>query len=167
MRVRGEGADGWLVGLFGILLLLCTSQVAVALVNALVPRLATPRALPKMDLSKGIPPASQTLVVVPAIISSAQDVEHLIEALEVRYLGNRDDHLAFGLLTDLADAAGKPFRRTRRSSVSPSSGSTISTTSTAACRRAARSSSSTARGAGIPRSVSGWATSASAGSLPT
>ena len=104
VRVRGEGADGWLLGLFGILLLLCASQVAVALVNALVPRLATPRALPKMDLSEGIPLASRTLVVVPALITSAQNVEHLVEALEVRFLGNRDDHVSFGLLTDLADA---------------------------------------------------------------
>ena len=105
VKVRGEGADGWLLGLFGILLLLCASQVAVALVNALVPRLATPRALPKMDLSEGIPAASRTLVVVPTLITSAQNVEHLVEALEVRFLGNRDDHVSFGLLTDLADAA--------------------------------------------------------------
>jgi len=108
VRVRGEGADGWLLGLFvlfGILLLLCASQVAVAVVNALVPRLATPRALPKMDLSEGIPRASRTLVVVPTLMTSAQNVEHLVEALEVRFLGNRDDHVAFGLLTDLADAS--------------------------------------------------------------
>ena len=104
VKVRREGADGWLLGLVGILLLLCASQVAVALVNALVPRLATPRALPKMDLSEGIPAASRTLVVVPTLITSAQNVEHLVEALEVRFLGNRDDHVAFGLLTDLADA---------------------------------------------------------------
>ncbi len=102
---RGEGMDGWLLGLLGILLLLCASQVAVALVNTLVSRLATPRALPKMDLSEGILPAGQTLVVVPTLITSAQTVEHLVEALEVRFLGNRDTHVVFGLLTDLADAS--------------------------------------------------------------
>ena len=101
MRARTAGCSG----LLGILLLLCASQVAVALVNAVVPRLATPRALPKMDLSEGIPSASQTLVVVPTLITSAQNVEHLVEALEVCFLGNRDDHVAFGLLTDLADAS--------------------------------------------------------------
>ena len=96
--------EGWLLGLAGLLLLLCASQVAVALVNAVVPLLATPRALPKMDLSEGIPRAARTLVVVPTMITSAQNVEHLVEALEVRFLGNRDDHVAFALLTDLADA---------------------------------------------------------------
>ena len=105
VTAHGEGADGWLLGLVGMLLLLCASQVAVAVVNVLATRLATPRALPKMDLSKGIPAASWTLVVVPTLITSIQNVEHLVEALEVRFLGNRDDHVCFGLLTDLADAS--------------------------------------------------------------
>jgi hypothetical protein len=110
MRAQVEGVDGWLLGLLAMLLLLSASQVAVAVVNAVVPQLATPRALPKMDLSEGIPLASRTLVVVPALITSVQDVEHLVEALEVRFLGNRDDHVAFGLLTDLADASRETFR---------------------------------------------------------
>ena len=109
MSARNEGVDGWMLGLAGLLLLVCASQVAVALVNAVVPLLATPRALPKMDLSKGIPGAARTLVVVPSMITSTENVERLVEALEVRYLGNRDDHVAFALLTDLADApAGIP-----------------------------------------------------------
>ncbi len=104
MRARSEGVEGWLLGLAGLLLLVCASQVAIAVVNAVVPLLATPRALPKMDLSEGIPGPSRTLVVVPSMITSTENVERLVEALEVRYLGNRDDHVAFALLTDLADA---------------------------------------------------------------
>ena len=102
--LRAEGATGWFLGLFGVLLLSCASHVAVALVNAVVPWLTTPRALPKIDLSEGIPAVSRTLVVVPTLITSVQNVERLVEALEVRFLGNRDDHVAFGLLTDLPDA---------------------------------------------------------------
>jgi cellobiose phosphorylase len=103
--VRREGWPGWFLGLIGLLLLVCASQVAVALVNAFVTRLATPHALPKMDLSKGVPPTSRALVVVPALITGTDNVEHLVEALEVRFLGNRDDNVCFGLLTDLADAS--------------------------------------------------------------
>ncbi len=73
LEVRGEGAPGWLLGLLGVLLMLCASQVAVAIVNAFVPWLARPKALPKMDLSGGIPPASRTLVVVPTLITSAAE----------------------------------------------------------------------------------------------
>jgi cellobiose phosphorylase len=104
-EVRGDGGAGWLPWLAGLFLLLCTSQVAVALVNALVTRLTTPHALPKMDVSKGIPSEARTLVVVPALITDQESVERLVDALEVRFLGNRDDHICFGLLTDLADAA--------------------------------------------------------------
>jgi hypothetical protein len=38
------------------------------------------------------------------MLVSAQNVEDLVEALEVRFLANRDDKLHFGLLTDFRDA---------------------------------------------------------------
>ena len=38
------------------------------------------------------------------MLTSTQNIEDLIEALEVRFLANRDDHLHFGLLTDFRDA---------------------------------------------------------------
>ncbi len=95
---------GWALGLFGGLSLVCASQLAVALVNWLVSLLATPHRLPRMDFSQGIPPEHRALVVVPTMLVSAQNVEELIEALEVRFLANRDDNLHFGLLTDFRDA---------------------------------------------------------------
>ncbi len=98
------GCDGWGLGLLGVLLLLCASQLAVALVNWLATLLATPHLLPRMDFSGGIPPEFRTLVVVPTMLGSAQNIEDLTEALEVRFLANRDDNLHFGLLTDFPDA---------------------------------------------------------------
>jgi cellobiose phosphorylase len=103
-QAHASGARGWLLVVCGILALLATSQLAVALVNWLATLLVAPKLLPRMDFSKGIAPGSQTLVVVPTIIYSAQNIEDLVEALEVRFLGNRDDHLQFCLLTDFADA---------------------------------------------------------------
>jgi cyclic beta-1,2-glucan glucanotransferase len=99
-----EDEAGWLLALVGLLSLLCTSQLAVALVNWVTTVLVTPHALPRMDFSKGIPPESSTLVVVPTMLSSSKNIEALIEALEVRFLANRDEHLYFGLLTDFRDA---------------------------------------------------------------
>lgn len=58
-----------------------------------------------MDFSSGIPPEARTLVVTPTMLTSAQNVEVLIEALEVRFLANQDNSLHFGLLTDFRDAA--------------------------------------------------------------
>ncbi|MBK8490877.1 MAG: hypothetical protein IPL49_08315 [Saprospirales bacterium] len=58
-----------------------------------------------MDFAKKIPAEFRTLVVIPAMLTNAETVEDLVEALEVRYLANRNDNLHFGLLTDFTDAA--------------------------------------------------------------
>ena len=104
VKAHAGGVQGWSLALIGILLLLCTSHLAVALVNWLATLLATPHLLPRMDFSGGIPPESRTLVVIPTMLTSAQNVEDLVEALEVRFLANRDENLHFGLLTDFRDA---------------------------------------------------------------
>ncbi|HEX7767104.1 MAG TPA: hypothetical protein VF443_10345, partial [Nitrospira sp.] len=104
LQAHAEGIEGWLLALVGLLSLLCTSQLAVTLINWLATVLVTPHALPRLDYSKGIPPESHTLVVVPTMLSSIEHIEHLIEALEVRFLANRDSHLHFSLLTDFRDA---------------------------------------------------------------
>jgi len=94
----------WQLLPIGILALLAASQLAGELVNWMASLLVTPHPLPKMDFSEGIPPRSRTLVVVPTLLTSASSVENLVEALEVKFLANRDKHLHFGLLTDFADA---------------------------------------------------------------
>ncbi len=106
-NAHGDGvADEMLVPL-GILLLVATSQLAVGMVNWLATLAVAPRPLPRMDFSKGLPAQSRTLVVVPTMLSSAESIEGLVEALEVRFLANRDDRLHFGLLTDYQDASAE------------------------------------------------------------
>ena len=94
----------WFLTLIGVLLVLCTSHLAVALVNWLATLLVRPHPLPRMDFSEGIPPESRALVVIPTMLGSAQGIEDLVEALEVRFLANRDANLHFALLTDFKDA---------------------------------------------------------------
>ncbi|MGD9505552.1 MAG: glucoamylase family protein [Syntrophobacteraceae bacterium] len=103
-RAHSDGLHGWALGLLGLLSLPCAGHLATALTNWLATLLATPHTLPRMDLSKGIPRELRTLVVVPTMLTSTQNIEDLIEAMEVRFLGNRDKHLHFGLLTDFRDA---------------------------------------------------------------
>ncbi|WP_153116604.1 GH36-type glycosyl hydrolase domain-containing protein [Rhodocyclus tenuis] len=97
----------WVQALIFVPALLASSQLAVTLVNWLVTLLATPLPLPRMDYSLGIPAQSRTLVVVPTMLVSLQGVDDLVEALEVRFLANRDARLHFGLLTDFGDAASE------------------------------------------------------------
>ena len=101
---RAHGADGWLLALCGVLVVLGASQLALGLVNWLVTLIATPSALPRMDYRAGVPTQARTLVVVPTMLASAKTIDDMAEALEVRFLANRDPHLHFGLLTDFIDA---------------------------------------------------------------
>jgi len=103
-KAHGDELRGWLLALTAVLSLLCGSHLAVAAVNWLATLLVTPHPLPRMDFSKGIPPEARTLVIVPTMLTSVQNIEDLSDALEVRFLANQDDHLHFGLLTDFRDA---------------------------------------------------------------
>ena len=85
-------------------LMISMSALAISLVNLSATLVLPPRALPRLDFSSGIPNISRTLVVVPTQLSSQQEIDRLIEALEIRYLGNSDPNLFFALLTDYYDA---------------------------------------------------------------
>ncbi|TMH31240.1 MAG: cyclic beta 1-2 glucan synthetase [Betaproteobacteria bacterium] len=95
---------GWWLVAAGLVLLLANSQLALSLTNWFVGFLTKPHALPRMDFSFGIPPSARTLVVVPTMLGSEKGIEELVDALEVRFLANRDAQLHFGLLTDFRDA---------------------------------------------------------------
>ena len=103
-HAHSVGVHGaWLVAV-GIVSLIGASQLALLLINRIVTMLVSPRALPSMNFIDGIPSQYSTLVVVPTMLRDADSVDSLVEALEVRFLANRDPHLQFGLLTDFIDA---------------------------------------------------------------
>lgn len=104
LKVAASHPPLWLLLVIGFLTLICTSQLAIALVNWLATLLSTPHPLPRMDYASGIPAHAMTLVVTPTLLFSPQNVDALCEALEVRYLANCDDNLRFCLLTDFPDA---------------------------------------------------------------
>jgi cellobiose phosphorylase len=99
------GLHSWGLWALAALLVMCISQLAIALVNWAVTVSVPPRMMPRMNFTKGIPPQWATMVVVPTMLTSPQGVEALLEGLEVRYLANRDRQLYFALLTDFKDAA--------------------------------------------------------------
>ncbi|HEX8873979.1 MAG TPA: glucoamylase family protein, partial [Nitrosospira sp.] len=103
-KAHADGASAWLLAVVGLLSLLVMSQLAMALVNWVALFLVSPHSLPRVDFSGGIPPSFRTLVVIPTMLTSRQDILNLVEALEVRFLANRDNNLDFGLLTDFPDA---------------------------------------------------------------
>ena len=104
LRAAQHGMHGALLIVTGVVVAIATSQLAVALVNWLATLTTTPQSLPRMDYAAGIPVHCRTLVVVPTMLINEHGIDDLVEALEVRFLANRDPKLHFGLLTDFLDA---------------------------------------------------------------
>ena len=101
----GFAPGDWRDWFFAFTGVIGASAIAVPLVNLVVTLVLPPRALPRLDFSQGIPDSHRTMVVVPTLLSKPQEIDDLLEALEIRYLGNRDANLFFALLTDFRDAA--------------------------------------------------------------
>ncbi|MDD3847636.1 MAG: hypothetical protein PHC90_14905, partial [Syntrophorhabdaceae bacterium] len=68
-EAHSMGLCGPWLWFIGALSLLCVSQLAIALVNWLTTRVVTPRFLPRMDFSRGIPRESSALVIVPTMLT--------------------------------------------------------------------------------------------------
>lgn len=99
------GPGQWLVvGLLGLALLIPALTMVTSLVNWLITLLLRPDILPKLDFKGEIPDSSRTLVVVPALINSREEIESLVRQLELHYLRNPEPGLLFALLTDFRDA---------------------------------------------------------------
>jgi len=105
IKAYSDTTGRWMLLLLGILLMLASSQLAISVVNFFSTLLVRPNLLPRMDFSEKIPDDYSTLVIIPAMLTHASAIEDLVEALEVRFLANRDENLYFGLLTDFTDAA--------------------------------------------------------------
>ncbi|HET8898201.1 MAG TPA: glucoamylase family protein [Rhodanobacteraceae bacterium] len=91
--------------LMALALVIAASHVSVALVNWLVTLWIVPDRLCRMALEQGIHAANRTLVAVPCLLGSVEEIGELAAALEIRQLANRDEQLYFALLADLTDAA--------------------------------------------------------------
>jgi cyclic beta-1,2-glucan synthetase len=86
-----------------LILLLPSSQSAVQLMNFVTTSLLLAEILPKLDFSDAVPDNCITMVAIPSLLLSEQQVRGLVEDLEVRFLGNHDPNVHFALLTDLPD----------------------------------------------------------------
>jgi cyclic beta-1,2-glucan synthetase len=91
-----------------LLLLLPAAESAVSVINQLATFLVSPRPLPRLDFSKGIPADCTTMVVVPTLLLDEKHTTQMVKDLEIRYLANRDANLHFALLTDSPDSS-RPF----------------------------------------------------------
>lgn len=101
------GWSNWVAVVLAVPLAVATSEFAVGMVNFLTNRLVPPRVLPKLEFRNGITPDNRTIVVVPSMLTSLDEVAELLRRLELHYVANSDPQLSFALLTDFADANEK------------------------------------------------------------
>ena len=101
--------DATVIGWIGTLLLaaLPASMLAVTVVNWAIALFHPPRVLPKIDFTDGIDLEFTTAVVVPTLLGSAKEVDHILDQIECRYLCNPDPGLRFVVLSDCVDASSE------------------------------------------------------------
>jgi cyclic beta-1,2-glucan synthetase len=87
-----------------LLFLLPSSEAAIEAINQFLLFFLSPRVIPRLDFGNSIPEDCATVVAVPTLLISKEHVQHLVRALEIRYLGNVDPNLYFALLTDPPDS---------------------------------------------------------------
>lgn len=101
--VRSFTPVGWIVVL--LMLSLPVSEWVVTWLHFGIERMIRPRPLLRYDFSNGVPSTATTMVVIPAIWSTTEEVEELADRLEIHYLANRDPNIHYALLGDFTDAA--------------------------------------------------------------
>jgi cyclic beta-1,2-glucan synthetase len=95
---------GWMLALTALLLLAPASEAVVAMVNRLISESLRPQRLPRLALAAGIPGHQRTLVVIPALLGSAEATAALAAQLEQHHLANPEAPVQFALLSDWPDA---------------------------------------------------------------
>jgi cyclic beta-1,2-glucan synthetase len=105
LGVAKAGVTGYDLVFLALLAMVPLSDVAVALVNHWITNRFGPKALPGLELRDGVPSSLRTMVVVPTLLTTREEIEEQIERLEVHYLANQDGDLRFALLSDWMDSA--------------------------------------------------------------
>jgi cyclic beta-1,2-glucan synthetase len=79
-------------------------EAAITIIHWGITHRVKPQSLPRMDFSEGIPAGNRSMVVVPTLLESEEELSHLLQELELYYLSNPDPLLTYALLTDFGDA---------------------------------------------------------------
>ena len=93
----------------GLLLFLPISEATSDLADLILSRFVRPRRLPRMDMSRGIPPEGKTVCVISVLLTGASGAARAARRLEKLYFAGGGAQaggaLVFGLLADLPAAS--------------------------------------------------------------
>ncbi|MHA6332840.1 GH36-type glycosyl hydrolase domain-containing protein [Qipengyuania sp. CAU 1752] len=103
LALVGASFEGWLGAM--TVSVVPASVLAITVVHWAITRVFPPTVLPKLDFRKGLPKSMPSMVVLPVLIGSRNEIASLAQQLETHWLANLDPHLQVALLADLADAS--------------------------------------------------------------
>ncbi|MGE5314302.1 MAG: GH36-type glycosyl hydrolase domain-containing protein, partial [Acidobacteriota bacterium] len=101
------GVGAFTLAMLTILAIIPFSDAAFALVNHWITHRLAPRTLPALSLHDGVPDELRTMIVMPMLLTTREEIEEQIERLEVHFLANQDGELYFALLSDWRDASSE------------------------------------------------------------
>ncbi len=102
--LKAIGLPDAAVALLLVLFSVPASEGALGFFNTLVLLFLKPTRLVGYEFKEGVPAEARTLVVVPTLIGSRDEVEETVRKLEVHHLANMHGELCFALLSDWPDS---------------------------------------------------------------
>lgn len=102
--LENSGLSSTAVTILVILFAIPAGEGATSIFNTVVLLLTKPTRLVGYEYRDGIPDEGRTLVAMPTLITSRDDVEEAVRNLEVHYLSNVSPNLYFALVTDWSDS---------------------------------------------------------------
>jgi len=90
-----------------LLALLAASDVGIAVVNLWVNHFCNASVLPGLELVDGVPTELRTVIAVPVLLTTPEDIQEHLRGLEVHSLAAQDGDIRFALLTDWVDSTAE------------------------------------------------------------
>ena len=87
-----------------LLLIIPIKSIFVKIIQYISGKVVTPKLIPKLDFSSGIPNEYATMVVIPTIVKSKEKVKEIMKKLEVFFIANKSENIYFTLLGDCSSS---------------------------------------------------------------
>ncbi|HEY9158725.1 GH36-type glycosyl hydrolase domain-containing protein [Candidatus Binatus sp.] len=105
LAIEDAQISGWTRFILAMLAIIPATDAAVVIVNRAVTTFIGPAIIPALELHDGVPPSLRTMVVMPTLLTTRDELDEQIERLEVHYLASSDGELYLAILSDWTDSA--------------------------------------------------------------
>ncbi len=100
MMLPSNGRLNIFAAVLAVIPCICISEL---IVNSVCCRLVSPTQLCRLDMTDGLTQDCATVMLVPALLGSVQDIKELMDRMESNYIANKSDNLSVVLLGDYAE----------------------------------------------------------------